>query len=80
MHPDGFHRFTEILNGIDEEKRITAGVTWRELLQPINRYRIFLIVALQIGKYLTSPITIHIQSWLTTTRRSANRKHITSIL
>ena len=40
----------EIVNSIEEENRIKSNVTWRELLEPINRYRVFLIVALQIGR------------------------------
>lgn len=46
------YRFEEILAGIEEEERLTDGVTWRELLLPINRMRVFLIIALQIGTYI----------------------------
>lgn len=44
--------FHEILAGIEEEERQTAGVTWREYWLPANRYRIFLAVTLQIGRIL----------------------------
>ena len=37
------------MNSIEEENRIREGVTWKELMQPVNRYRVFLIIALQIG-------------------------------
>lgn len=42
-------RFAEIITSIDDEDRIKEGVTWKEMLQPVNRYRVFLIIALQIG-------------------------------
>uniref|UniRef100_A0A8H7K6L7 Major facilitator superfamily (MFS) profile domain-containing protein n=1 Tax=Bionectria ochroleuca TaxID=29856 RepID=A0A8H7K6L7_BIOOC len=45
--------FEEILSGIKEEDRDREGVNWRELILPINRLRVFLIVALQIGVQLT---------------------------
>ncbi|KAK7182315.1 hypothetical protein DPSP01_002382 [Paraphaeosphaeria sporulosa] len=45
--------FAEIMSSIEEENRVIEGVTWKELLQPVNRYRIFLIIALQIGVQLT---------------------------
>ncbi|KAL7934980.1 general substrate transporter [Trichoderma chlorosporum] len=45
--------FREILAGIEEEERQTAGVTWREYWLPANRYRIFLAVTLQIGAQIT---------------------------
>ncbi|KAK3191576.1 hypothetical protein K4F52_002391 [Lecanicillium sp. MT-2017a] len=45
--------FAEIIASIEEEKRIKSGVTWKELLEPINRYRVFLIIALQVGVQLT---------------------------
>lgn len=41
--------FHEIVAGIEEEERQTAGVTWREYWLPANRYRIFIAVTLQIG-------------------------------
>ena len=42
----------EIEVGIEAEIRATEGVTWKELLLPANRYRVFIIVTLQIGKSL----------------------------
>ncbi|VUC27428.1 unnamed protein product [Clonostachys rosea] len=45
--------FEEILSGIKEEDRDKEGVSWRELTLPINRMRVFIIVALQIGVQLT---------------------------
>lgn len=39
----------EILAGIEEEERITEGVTWKEYLYPANRYRLFIAITLQIG-------------------------------
>ncbi|KAL9485225.1 hypothetical protein ACSS6W_004014 [Trichoderma asperelloides] len=45
--------FQEIVAGIEEEERQTAGVTWREYWLPANRYRIFIAVTLQIGAQLT---------------------------
>jgi len=41
----------EIIASIEEENRIKSGITWKELLEPINRYRLFLIIALQIGTH-----------------------------
>ncbi|KAF6828845.1 hypothetical protein CPLU01_08283 [Colletotrichum plurivorum] len=40
--------FVEIINSIEEEQDQKEGLTWKELAQPTNRYRIFLIIALQI--------------------------------
>ncbi|KAI0828104.1 quinate permease [Hypoxylon sp. FL0890] len=45
--------FAEILASIEEEERITNGVTWKELILPVNRMRVFLVIALQIGVQLT---------------------------
>ncbi|KAK2930943.1 Sugar/inositol transporter [Fusarium oxysporum f. sp. vasinfectum] len=45
--------FGEIIRSIDEENRIKAGLTWKELIEPVNRYRLGLIIALQIGVQLT---------------------------
>ncbi|KAF5552785.1 quinate transport [Fusarium napiforme] len=41
-------RFDEIVRSIDEENSIKAGLTWKELIEPVNRYRLGLIIALQI--------------------------------
>ncbi|RYP08401.1 hypothetical protein DL765_008800 [Monosporascus sp. GIB2] len=51
--PEVEQEFAEILAGIEEEERVTNGVTWRELILPLNRMRVFLIIALQIGVQLT---------------------------
>ncbi|KAH6606882.1 hypothetical protein Trco_006035 [Trichoderma cornu-damae] len=40
--------FNEIVAGIEEEERQTAGVTWKEYWLPANRHRIFISVTLQI--------------------------------
>ncbi|KAL6852706.1 hypothetical protein ACO1O0_007254 [Amphichorda felina] len=46
--------FAEILLGIQEEARDKSGLTWRDLLLvPVNRHRLFLIIALQIGVQFT---------------------------
>ncbi|KAI9739923.1 MAG: hypothetical protein M1818_004979 [Claussenomyces sp. TS43310] len=42
--------FNEILAGIEEEIRVSEGLTWRELLLPANRFRIFIVVTMQLGK------------------------------
>ncbi|ETI23266.1 hypothetical protein G647_05065 [Cladophialophora carrionii CBS 160.54] len=44
---------TEILAGIDAEVQATEGLTWREMLLPANRWRVFVVVTLQIGVQLT---------------------------
>ncbi|XXH02914.1 hypothetical protein Hte_009304 [Hypoxylon texense] len=51
--PEVDEEFAEILASIEEEERVTNGVTWRELILPVNRMRVFLIIALQIGVQLT---------------------------
>jgi len=43
----------EILAGIEAEVNATEGLTWKELLLPVNRYRVFLVISLQIGVQLT---------------------------
>ncbi|KPM38817.1 hypothetical protein AK830_g7752 [Neonectria ditissima] len=43
----------EILAGIAEEEHATEGVTWKEYLLPANRWRMFLVITLQIGVQLT---------------------------
>ncbi|KAK5989858.1 Quinate permease [Cladobotryum mycophilum] len=45
--------FNEIVAGIEEEERVTAGVTWKEYFLPANRYRLFLAITMQIGAQLT---------------------------
>lgn len=43
----------EIHAGIAEEERLTQGLVWKEYLLPANRWRIILVVTLQIGVQLT---------------------------
>ncbi|KAF4969975.1 hypothetical protein FSARC_2877 [Fusarium sarcochroum] len=43
----------EILAGIAEEERVTEGLTWKEFLLPANRWRMFIVITLQIGVQLT---------------------------
>ena len=45
--------FDEILAGIDEEARVKDSFTWRELLIPVNRYRIFIAITIQLAAQLT---------------------------
>ncbi|KAL2222506.1 hypothetical protein M432DRAFT_672160 [Thermoascus aurantiacus ATCC 26904] len=51
--PEVRQEFDEILAGIEEEVRATEGLTWKELLLPENRYRLFIAIILQIGVQLT---------------------------
>ena len=44
---------TEILAGLEAEARATEGFTWKEMLLPANRYRLFIAISLQIGVQLT---------------------------
>lgn len=45
--------FAEIVAGIEEERRATEGLTWRELMLPANRKRILITIVLQIGVQAT---------------------------
>ncbi|GAQ42236.1 hypothetical protein AtubIFM55763_003572 [Aspergillus tubingensis] len=45
--------FDEILAGIEEEARIKQGFTFRELLLPANRYRLFIAFTIQLAAQLT---------------------------
>jgi sugar porter (SP) family MFS transporter len=45
--------FDEILTGLEEEARVRENWTWRELLLPANRYRIFIAVTIQLCAQLT---------------------------
>ncbi|RAL16299.1 putative MFS sugar transporter [Aspergillus homomorphus CBS 101889] len=45
--------FDEILAGIAEEARIKEGFTFRELLIPANRYRLFIAFTIQLAAQLT---------------------------
>lgn len=51
--PEVREEWDEILQGVAEEEAIKAGVTWKELLQPLNRLRFGLIISLMIGVQLT---------------------------
>lgn len=68
----------EILAGIAEEERVTEGLTWKEFLLPANRWRMFIVITLQIGKdpvhYIKSNQLISIS------RRPTYRKHIPRLL
>ncbi|KAI8629594.1 putative MFS sugar transporter [Xylariaceae sp. FL1651] len=45
--------YAEIVAGIREEELATEGLTWKECLLPVNRFRLILVIALQIGVQLT---------------------------
>lgn len=45
--------FAEIQAGLEEELRATEGVTWKELLLPANRFRVFVVITMQLGVQLT---------------------------
>lgn len=47
--PEVRAEFDEILWGLEEEIRATEGLTWKELLLPINRFRVFVVVSMQLG-------------------------------
>ncbi|KAI1097239.1 putative MFS sugar transporter [Jackrogersella minutella] len=51
--PQVKEEFAEIIAGIDEEERITEGLTWKECLLPVNRFRFIIVITLQIGVQLT---------------------------
>ncbi|KAI2616183.1 putative MFS sugar transporter [Hypomontagnella submonticulosa] len=51
--PEVKEEFAEILAGIHEEERATEGITWKEYLLPVNRFRFIIVVTLQIGVQLT---------------------------
>lgn len=51
---DELHQeFNEILLGVQEEARIKESFTWKELLLPANRYRIFIAITIQLCAQLT---------------------------
>lgn len=45
--------FSEIQAGIEEEIRATEGVTWRELMLPSIRYRLFIAFTMQMCQQFT---------------------------
>lgn len=50
--------FAEIVAGIEEESRISEGVTYKELLLPSNRYRLFIAITMQLCGFLPfTPVT-----------------------
>ncbi|KAL2858025.1 general substrate transporter [Aspergillus pseudoustus] len=51
--PELQQEFDEILAGIEEEARIKDNVTWRELLLPANRYRLFIAITIQLCAQLS---------------------------
>lgn len=51
--PEVRAEFQEILLAIEEEVQATEGVTWRELLLPQNRFRVFVAITMQLGVQLT---------------------------
>jgi hypothetical protein len=51
--PEVRTEFAEIQAGLEEELRATEGVTWKELLLPANRFRVFVVITMQLGVQLT---------------------------
>ncbi|KAJ5089165.1 hypothetical protein N7532_007849 [Penicillium argentinense] len=51
--PETHEEMAEILAGIREEELQTEGLTWKEYLLPANRFRLFVVITLQIGVQLT---------------------------
>ncbi|KAJ5993845.1 MFS sugar transporter [Penicillium sp. IBT 35674x] len=45
--------FQEILAGIEEEARVKENLTFKELLLPANRYRLFIAITIQLSAQLT---------------------------
>jgi MFS family permease len=45
--------FHEILAGVELEIRESEGLTWKELLLPSNRYRMFIAITIQLAQQLT---------------------------
>lgn len=59
---------------------MTDGVTWRELLLPVNRMRVFLIIALQIGAKSLEPGAIQGVRANICSRCSTHWQHFASLL
>ncbi|CAM1507892.1 Fc.00g047400.m01.CDS01 [Cosmosporella sp. VM-42] len=53
LTPEVQTEMNEILAGIAEEERATEGLTWKEYFLPSNRWRMFIVITLQIGVQLT---------------------------
>ena len=51
--PEVQEEFEEIRLSIEEESRLTEGVTWKELMLPSNRFRVFIVITMQLGVQLT---------------------------
>ncbi|OTB02920.1 hypothetical protein M426DRAFT_24154 [Hypoxylon sp. CI-4A] len=51
--PQVKEEFAEIIAGIREEERVTEGLTWKECLLPVNRWRFIIVITIQIGVQLT---------------------------
>ncbi|KAL6808362.1 general substrate transporter [Trichoderma camerunense] len=51
--PEVQAEFEEIRSSLDEESRLTEGISWKELLLPVNRFRVFVVVTMQLGVQLT---------------------------
>lgn len=51
--PEVQAEFDEIRSSLDEESRLTEGISWKELLLPVNRFRVFVVVTMQLGVQLT---------------------------
>lgn len=45
--------FDEIISGLEEEARVCDGFSWKELLLPANRNRLFIAVSIQLCAQLT---------------------------
>lgn len=45
--------FDEIVAGIEEEARVRENLTFKELFLPVNRYRLFIAVTIQLSAQLT---------------------------
>lgn len=51
--PEVRAEFSEILAGVELEVRQSEGLTWKELLLPSNRYRMFIAITIQLSAQLT---------------------------
>ncbi|KAH8797735.1 general substrate transporter [Xylogone sp. PMI_703] len=51
--PEVRAEFDEIFLSLEEEIRATEGLTWKEFLLPINRFRLFIVISMQLGVQLT---------------------------
>jgi hypothetical protein len=70
-------RMHEILAGIEEEDRVTEGLTWKEYLLPANRLRMFIAVTMQIGMLLFS--STHVASFPLSPTGKLTRRHHTGV-